>query len=522
MRLFDPTDRPAAEALASLASCNPFIPEWLDLERRALGQYWIPRQAIWSLSAASARDEVPAANPNLELLHRRAEALLAKARQRGPASAGERERQTFADLALFVLYNRYQDRLYLRHIVPAEGGAAPVDLYAELARDAAALSLDEPPEHLLALLFQFRRAFHFIFRSILGGSPGAGAVRAAVWQSIFTHDMQRYRRRLFAAMHDIATLITGPSGTGKDLAARAIGLSRYIPFSRATRRFAEDFRATFQPLNLSALSPTLIESELFGHCKGSFTGALHERTGYLDGRQPFDTVFLDEIAEVDVAIQVKLLRVLEGRTFQRLGDNRPRCFRGKIIAATNRDLAEELRAGRFRTDLYYRLNSDTIRMPALVEQLRGRREELHDLVTLIVRRVLHLEDEHGARQGDTSEEAEAVCVEVLRVVDQDLGPDYQWPGNMRELEQCVRNVLVRRSYTPARPVALSASAREALSQEVLAGRLTAEALLDRYCTLVYSQCGSYEESARRLGLDRRTVKRRVDAKLLAAFRAGTD
>ena len=114
------------------------------------------------------------------------------------------------------------------------------------------------------------------------------------------------------------TLVTGPSGTGKELVARAIALSRYIPFDATARAFAERPEESFFPLNLSALSPTLIESELFGHRRGAFTGAVGDRAGYLEACPPLGTVFLDEIGEVEGAIQVKLLRVLDRGAARRL------------------------------------------------------------------------------------------------------------------------------------------------------------------------------------------------------------
>src|SRR5581483_12417684 len=192
--------------------------------------------------------------------------------------------------------------------------------------------------HLFACFFQVRRAFHHIIESIIGSSLAAARLRATVWQSIFTHDMRRYRRTLFDRMGDFTTLVRGPSGTGKELVARAIGLSRYVPFDPKTLSFTEDFTGSFYAINLSALPSTLIESELFGHRRGAFTGALQDRKGGLEVCPALGTVFLDEIGDLEVTIQVKLLRVLQTRTFQPLGDSSDRHFRGKLIAATNRDL----------------------------------------------------------------------------------------------------------------------------------------------------------------------------------------
>jgi transcriptional regulator with GAF, ATPase, and Fis domain len=321
-----------------------------------------------------------------------------------------------------------------------------------------------------------------------------------VWQSIFTRDMRRYRRSLYERMGDVTTLITGPSGTGKELVARAVGLARYVPFDSRQQRFAEDYSSSFFPLNLSALSPTLIESELFGHCRGAFTGAVSDREGWLEACPAWGSVFLDEIGEVDPAIQVKLLRVLQTRVFQPLGETVDRRFEGKVIAATNRDPAAEMRAGRLRDDLYYRLCSDLITTPRLADQIASSPDELRNLVSFLAGRIA----------GD--EEAESLTDEVLDWIHDSLGDDYPWPGNVRELEQCVRNVMIRGAYHPA---PRDQSGRERLAEEIERGRLTVDELVRRYVTQEYSRAGSYLEAARRLGLDRRTVKARVDRDLLA-------
>ena len=163
--------------------------------------------------------------------------------------------------------------------------------------------------YTFAGFFQIHRAFYHIFEQIIGSSLSAARLRAAVWQSIFTHDMRRYRRFFYDRMGDFATLITGPSGTGKELVARAIALSRYLPFDEENRTFGDDRPDSFHPINLAALSPTLIESELFGHRRGAFTGALQDRRGWLELCPPLGSVFLDEIGDLDPSVQVKLLRV---------------------------------------------------------------------------------------------------------------------------------------------------------------------------------------------------------------------
>src|SRR5205807_7519239 len=185
--------------------------------------------------------------------------------------------------------------------------------------------------HLFACFRQIQRAFEQIFRDIIGSSIPAARLRAAVWQSIFTHDMRRYCRTLYQRMGDFATLITGPSGTGKELSARAIAFSRYVPFDDKRLAFPGEEAAAFFPINISALSPTLVESELFGHRRGSFTGAIGGRKGWRETCPALGWVLLDEVGDLDPAIQVKLLRVIETRTFHPVGETASRQFRGKLI-----------------------------------------------------------------------------------------------------------------------------------------------------------------------------------------------
>ena len=357
---------------------------------------------------------------------------------------------------------------------------------------------------MFAIFFQAKRAFHYIFRNIIGSSQPAAQFRAAAWQSIFTHDHRRYKAVLYSKMGDITTLITGPSGTGKELAARAVARARFVPFNPKSGKFVTDFHQSFHAVNLSAFSPTLIESELFGHVRGAFTGAMKERLGRFEECGDMETVFLDEIGDLDLGIQVKLLGVLQSRVFQRIGDNKDRSFRGKVIAATNRDLARQIQTGQFREDLYYRLCADIIEAPSLEERLQAQPDELPDLVHYIARRLVE-------------SEADALTAEVMAYIRKDIGLDYPWPGNVRELEQCVRNVLVRGEYVPQRVP--SASFDERLAQEISAGSISIDELLRRYCTIAYLRAGSYEEAARRLQVDRRTIKARVDWELLKRLRS---
>ncbi|MBI5521991.1 MAG: sigma-54-dependent Fis family transcriptional regulator [Desulfarculus sp.] len=205
-------------------------------------------------------------------------------------------------------------------------------------------------------------------------------------------------------------LITGESGTGKELIARAI-------HSRSPR--AEE---PFVAVNCMALSETLLESELFGHEKGAFTGAAGRRKGRFELADK-GTLFLDEVGEIAPSLQVKLLRVLQERTFERVGGNQPISVDVRIVAATNRDLTRAVATGRFREDLFYRLNVVRLDLPPL----RQRKEDLPALVAHFVRR-------YAAETGRTSPQ---VSQEAMRRI-----YDYAWPGNVRELENALERAVI--------------------------------------------------------------------------------
>ena len=487
--------RSVIAAAAKLVNCNPFLPERIEFEHEALGADFHPEGSDWNRHAESAGH-----HPNIDHLLEKSEEI-ARTVRKEIARADKATQREYEELVILILYYRYRncfpEKLILNPGVPGE----PLRVYDDFSQRAEFFlkqagikpSLELP--HLFACFFQVRRAFHHIFTNLIGGSECIARLRAATWQSIFTHDLRRYRRLLYERMGDLTTLIIGPSGTGKELVARAIALSRYLPFDPRTQKFGLAPDGLFQPLNISALPATLVESELFGHKRGAYTGALQDQAGWLEMCPACGTVFLDEIGEIEQSIQVKLLRVLQDCTFQRLGETKLRRFNGKIIAATNRDLGEEMRAGSFRQDFYYRLCSDVIMTPSLHEQIRERPEELRELVTFVTKRLA----------GES--ESTALTDEVMHVIEKHLGANYIWPGNFRELEQCVRNVLVRKEYTP--PRARSATTQEELARDVCAGSLTVDELLSRYCSLVHAQTDNFEETARRLNVDRRTVKARV-------------
>ena len=519
MPLLAPAQRRFLEAVNAVAAANPFLPELGEAERAALGSEYLDQGAHWSLQV----DDPQKLRANAWRICERLESTMPPIRTRFfavPGAVTQSDGTLYEGAVVYMLYHRYYQR-FVEELAAHRAGETRVrwGFYRDFERDwkewlyppeSQPLSAFPAP-HMFAFFFQLVRAFHQIFESIIGNSAPAARLRAAVWQSIFTYDLHRYRRTLFARMGDLVTLVTGPSGTGKELVARAIALSRYVPFDPRTLRFEDDPASHFHPIHIAALTGTLVESELFGHRRGAFTGATQDRKGWLETCPPLGAVFLDEIGELAPEIQVKLLRLIETRVFSAVGDSAPKRFEGKLIAATNRELAEEIRKGRFREDLYYRLCSDLIRTPSLRQQIDESPAVLRDLVRFLAGRI-------AGPDGD------AVASEAIAFIETQLPAGYPWAGNYRELEQCIRNILVRREYTPP-PV--NPTLRADLFDEARDGNLSADDMLRRYCTLVYAQTGSYEAAAARLGLDRRTVKAKVDLALLQRLRkealaSGTD
>ena len=221
---------------------------------------------------------------------------------------------------------------------------------------------------------------------------------------------QVYRVTRQVASSRASVLLLGETGTGKELIARAI------------HELSERRRRPFVRVNCGALSESLLESELFGHVRGSFTGAIDNRTGRFEAAHS-GTIFLDEINSTTPLLQVKLLRVLQEQEFERVGDTQTIRVDTRVIAASNRDLMEESAEGRFREDLYYRLNVVPIYLPPL----RERREDIPSLVT----HFLNLYNEENDRY---VVHIDPRAMEALQ--------DYSWPGNVRELQNYVERAVV--------------------------------------------------------------------------------
>jgi Nif-specific regulatory protein len=272
------------------------------------------------------------------------------------------------------------------------------------------------------------------------------------------------------APRDTTVLITGESGTGKELIARAL-------HEKSVRR-----ERPFVAVNCAALTETLFESELFGHEKGAFTGAISLKRGRFELAQG-GTIFLDEVGELAPSLQAKLLRVLQQREFERVGGSQAHPLDIRVIAATNRELSEDVRDGRFREDLYHRLNVVTLESPPL----RDRKED----IALLARYFLQRSGERCKRQlQGLSPEAEAMLIE------------YGWPGNVRELENAMERAVVLGVSEWVLPEDLPENLLEAAPRDAGAkyhhsvGEAKRDAIIDAYL----QGNGDYKQAARVLGL----------------------
>jgi two-component system response regulator HydG len=281
------------------------------------------------------------------------------------------------------------------------------------------------------------------------------------------------------APSDATVLILGDSGTGKERVARALHAS-------STRR-----DKPLVTLNCAALNEALLESELFGHEKGAFTGADKRREGRFieaDG----GTLFLDEIGDISPMMQVRLLRVIQEREVQRVGSNHTLKVDVRLIAATHRDLAEEVNAGRFRQDLYYRLNVVAIETP----DLRQRREDIPLLAKHFLRRF-----------------AERNCKAIKGFTPQamDLLIHYNWPGNIRELENAIERavVLLSGEYITGRELPLAIASQPTPQRQEQRIQPLVEVEKELILAALEKTGGNKTEAARQLGITRKTLLAKI-------------
>ncbi len=427
------------------------------------------------------------------------EALARVVSSRIPREVAPQDRRLLEPALLYICYQRAVPQLDALIERQARQAGPPLvvgfadGVLGELARSGFA---EERAVRYLAMFFQLRRAYYFIARSLAGECESMRRLREALWNNVFTHDMRGYDAALCGRMEDFATLLLGETGTGKGQAAAAIGRSEFIPYLPAERRFAANFTETFIAINLSQFQETLIESELFGHRKGAFTGAIDHHQGVFERCNAHGALFLDEIGEVSIPVQIKLLQVLQERSFTPVGGRERKRFPGRVIAATNRPLDALRREGRFRDDFFYRLCSDVIEVPTLRQRIAESGAELEQLVRLLVERI-------------AGSDATDLALFVMDRLEKHLPRGYPWPGNVRELEQAVRRVLLTGRYA-GDLVPAAGDAEGAFVEKLRSGELTAEDLLARYCALLYRRLGTYAEVAKRTGLDPRTSRKYIE------------
>ncbi|TWU59906.1 Transcriptional regulatory protein ZraR [Rubripirellula tenax] len=241
-----------------------------------------------------------------------------------------------------------------------------------------------------------------------GNQAGGPPISGIIGNSPAMQEVYRITRRVAAS--NASVLILGETGVGKELIASAV--------HRLSRRSG----GPFVRVNCGALSESLLESELFGHVRGAFTGAVANRTGRFEAAHG-GTVFLDEINSTSLTLQVKLLRVLQEKEFERVGDTNTLSTDARIVAASNRDLMQEVRAERFREDLYWRLNVVPIEIPPL----RRRRDDIPSLVSFFLEHYNEVNDRYVVHMGPG-------VIEAMQ--------DYHWPGNVRELQNYIERAVV--------------------------------------------------------------------------------
>ncbi|MEN9810123.1 MAG: hypothetical protein RLZZ488_1690 [Pseudomonadota bacterium] len=410
----------------------------------------------------------------------------------------EKTKLILGDAALFYLFHKYMNAFdeYIQMQNSTVGVILELPFAEKIEGDLKRYGFRDSAAHYIAVFFQMRRAFFFINKFVGGNSAPVRKLREQLWRTIFSSDLRQYIDVLFDKMESFTVLLLGETGVGKGQAAAALGRSAYIPFDPKSRKFVVSFLDVFISANISEYPETLVESELFGHKKGAFTGALDNHAGLFGQTHHNGVLFLDEIGELIQPLQVKILRVLQERNYSPVGGHDKKRFNGRLIAATNANLMEKVSYGEFRADLYHRLASDVITIPSLRERFSADKREFSEILSRILMRLL------GTVDGQA---------DVFSVLGKVVPKNYPWPGNLREFEQVVRRVILHGENLQGLNLhsggveGRRSDAGRALNWQSL--RWTAEEVMVRYAKSAYEVLGSYEKVAQKLDVDWRTAKR---------------
>jgi DNA-binding NtrC family response regulator len=532
--LLAPADLSFLEPISRLYETSPFDPAWGELEREAIH---IGRILVEPKGGARA----DAITENLGRLSRAIDKRIARAAcALVNGTVGTRDEiRVYRGAALYALFEQY--RVQLQRLITTDAVDVPFyDDFVESRRflfGYPGLSVPEPA-HLLALFYQARRAWWFASSTILGAAPSAAAARLAIWRANMAIDPRVYADDLYRRMDAIPVLITGETGTGKDLAATCVGRSRYIPFDVGARRFVRRYSDDFHVKSLCEVPGELLASALFGHKRGSFTGATTDEQGLFGLPKPYGSLFLDEVGEMPEHVQAKLLRPLQNREYVPIGETAPRPIHGRLIFATHRDLEARCREGSFRDDLFERMNGFPIQMPSLRQMLAEAPGELRAYVRAFVATKVARPD-----RVETWTERVVTSIQANR-------PGYAWPRNLRELSHYTERCILGDVHAPApvvvvvpatAPAAKSKPVTETprpggtavapestclpssgiLGPKAKAGEVTLKELEKAYVTQVHVLTDqNIAKTARLTGVDRRTVLEKLDLARLARWLKG--
>ncbi|RAP39099.1 hypothetical protein DID80_00400 [Candidatus Marinamargulisbacteria bacterium SCGC AAA071-K20] len=337
--------------------------------------------------------------------------------------------------------------------------------------------------HYFALFYQIRRAYYFIEDTLFGQCESINTLRFQLWNALFTWNIKFYDDYCHSNLSTFSLLFLGDTGTGKGTAAKALGYSSYIPFDLKTNKFKYCFSNLFLQTNLSQYPESLIESELFGHKKGSFTDSIDNYEGLFSQLNEHSTLFLDEIGDLTLEVQVKLLNVLQDRKYCPVGSKETKELKGRVLTATNQDLETQIKNNLFREDLFYRISSDTITLPTLAKRISQNNKELALLSENIITKIF-------------KKPIPELASFVINILKDQIPKHYSWCGNVRELEQCIKQIIMTQS--------VSLSRAESNPPDI--EQKDAKSLLSTHAKKLYEKYKSYQLVAKELNIDWRTAK----------------